>query len=559
MSKHEQDAAAQTDSKIVNSDTAATVDLTAYQSGPAVIRETRDIALPVGKSKVYIGGLPKTFVPNSQTIVSVEGSGKFHVGQRSLRPANLSSAAILAQSVGSKITLIEETKAGNERRTTGTLEHIVDGRIAVLTVRGKTVLMPLTTKYALANGIPAGLSNLTILALEPNVERAGDFRLKLLYEAEGVNWTPWYEVFYNHAAGKLERFACYVDLTNDSGATFGDAGIKLIAGNNYSDAANRQRQGHGMRKMAAPMSFAAGARGGAALEMADFSVETAESENVGDQKMYKLTETVTLENGVPNSPALVNFAGVPVLHEYHAHESFGGQDGYYLLDGDNPADLPKEPVSVKLRLCNQKANGMGTALPPGEVRIFEPDSSGELQKTDSARVNGHIAEGEEFVLDLRNPARDLKVQRQLVAYKEDPKAPEKDEDAGETHPIKPLGGPNVGRPGFGMQAEIAESASEEEATSEAGAKKKTRKAKPKARYAEATREITVLNFKDTAVEVVIHDRVPANAKLVTKSHEFVKFQDNVGTGSFRVTVPAKSEHAVAGEFKVRYAIKYRIN
>lgn len=553
MSNTTQDTASASSSAIVKSDVASTVELTAYESGPAVIRETRDITLPQGKSKVYIGGLPKTFVPNSQTIVAVQGSGKFRVGQRSLRPANLSSQAILAKSVGTKITLIEETKAGTERRTTGVLEHIVDNRIAVLRVRGQIVLIPLTTKFALSNGIPAGLSDLTILALEPNVETAGDFRIKLLYETEAVNWTPWYEVFYNRAAGKLERFACYVDLTNESGATFNDAGIKLISGNNFSDAANRARPKNARYAMAA-MAPMGGARAASLEAVADFSQDSAESESVGDQKMYKLTEPVTLENGVPNSPALVFFGDVPVVHEYHAYEA--GQD-YYTLDSDNPSDLPKLPVSVKLRLCNQKGNGLGAPLPPGEVRIFEPDSTGELQKTDSARVSDHVADGEEFALDLRNPARDIKVQRQLVTYKEDPEAP-KDEPETQ-HPIKPQGGPNVGQPNFGARAEmIAEGAEGSEEASEAGGKKK-RARKPKARYAEATREITVLNFKDTAVEVVVHDSVPANAKLLDKSHDFVKFADKAGSGCFRVTVPGKNEASVAGEFKIRYQIKYRIN
>lgn len=551
----------------VTSETASTVELTAYQSGPAVIRETRVLTLPEGRSRVFIGGLPKQFVPNSQTIVSVAGSGSFRVGQRSLRPANLSQHTMLTQSVGKKITLIEETKAGTERRITGTLEHIVDNRIAVLRVRGQKVLVvPITSKFELEN-VPAGLSNLTILAMEPNVEKAGEFHLKLLYESEGINWTPWYEVFYNQKTGKLERFACYVDLANESGTNFDNAGIKLIAGYNHSDAANRSRA-KGYRAAAAPMALSAmggGARG-AALESADFSVDSAESETVGEQKMYRLTDPVSLENGVPNSPALVFFGGVPVVHEYHANNP--GQ--YYRLDSDNPADLPKLPVNVKLRLCNSEANGLGAPLPPGDVRIFEADSQGELQKTDSAFVSGHVAVGEEFSLDLRNPARDIKVTRQQVSYKEDPKPAEEttgtDEgnDGGEPHPIHPIrpqagvmGGPNVGRPDFGLRAEIAESAAEggESGTSK---KKRTRKAKPKPRYAEEVREITVFNFKDTAVEVVIHDHIPADAKVLNKSHEFVKFGETNGSGAFRVEVPAKGESAIAGEFKVRYGIRYRI-
>ena len=548
----------------ITSDKASTVELTAYQSGPAVIRETRVLQLPAGRSKVFIGGLPKRFVPNSQTIVSVGGSGSFHVGQRSLRPANLTQQTMLAQSVGSKITLIEETKAGRERRITGTLEHIVDNRIAVLRVKGNKVLVvPITAKFELGN-VPAGLSNLTILALEPNVEKAGEFHLKLLYESEGVNWTPWYEVFYNQKTGKLERFACYVDLGNESGTNFPDAGIKLIAGHNESDAANRARS-KGVRAAAAPMMAMSALGGGhPGLESADFSVDSAESESVGEQKMYRLTDRVSLENGVPNSPALVFFGNVPVVHEYHANNP--GQ--YFRLDGDNPADLPKLPVNVKLRLCNSGANGLGAPLPPGDVRIFEADSQGELQKTDSAFLSGHVAVGEEFSIDLRNPARDIKITRQQVSYKEDPKPVEEEatEDngngGGSEHPIRPqvgvTGGPNVGRPDFAARQELLENATEGDATN-GGKKKRARKAKPKPRYAEEVREITILNFKDTAVEVVVHDYIPANAKIVDKSHEFVKFGDSTGSGSFRVEVPAKNESAIAGEFKVRYEIRYRIN
>jgi len=544
----------------ITSDNASTVELTAYQSGPAVIRETRVLQLPTGRSRVFIGGLPKRFVPNSQTIVSVAGSGTFRVGQRSLRPANLTQQTMLAQSVGSKITLIEETKAGNERRITGTLEHIVDNRIAVLRVRGgKVLVVPITAKFELGN-VPAGLSNLTVLAMEPNVEKAGEFHLKLLYESEGVNWTPWYEVFYNQKAGKLERFACYVDLGNESGTDFPDAGIKLIAGHNESDAANRARS-KGIRAAAAPMMAMSAMGGGrAALESADFSVDSAESESVGEQKMYRLTDRVTLENGVPNSPALVFFGNVPVVHEYHANNP--GQ--YFRLDGDNPADLPKLPVSVKLRLCNSDANGLGAPLPPGDVRIFEADSQGELQKTDSAFLGGHIAVGEEFSIDLRNPARDIKVTRQQVSYKEDPKPVEEEEvvetdegDGGdESVTMRPMvgvtGGPNVGRPDFGRRTEILEHAP-------TGDGKEKKKLKPKPRFAEETREITVYNYKDTGVEVVIHDYVPADAELLDKSHEFIKFGDSTGTGTFRVEVPGKNESAIAGEFKVRYGIRYRIN
>ncbi len=510
-------------SDVVSSDKPTSIDLTAYTSGPAVIREVRTVKLPKGKSKVYIGGLPKSFVGGSQTIVSVGGSGKIKFGKRSLRLANLTGNALLQKSVGSEITLIEETKGGSERKTTGKLEHIVDGRIAVLTVKGKTVVMPITSKYELGNGIPAGLSNLSILAVEPEVEQEGTFNIKLLYEATGINWTPVYELFYDRKKGTLDRLACFLDLPNESGTDL-NATVKLIAGHNHSDAANRRVAKHAAPQYAA---LAGGARGMQESFQADAEVEFegAESETVGDAKMYKLTDEHLLENGVPNNPALFVASGVPVKHEYHSYD----HSGYDLLDGDNTADLNKVGATIKLRGKNNKDNKLGTDMPAASVRVFEPDSQGEMQKTQTASVDAHVSVGEDFCLTLRNPSKDIKVTRQLISFTEDPE-------------------PEV-----------------EEETETVG-KKKTRKTiKVKPRYRTEEREIVVYNFSDDAAEVHVHDSVGVKElDWLKKSHDFITV-NGTGNGTYVVKVAAKSKSddkdakSEPGTFKISYNAKWRIN
>jgi hypothetical protein len=544
---------------VVKNDEASATNLTAYQAGPAVVRENRVLTLGKGRSRVFIGGLPSQFVEGSSTVVSVKGTGKFKLGAKSLRPANLTQQALLHQSIGSKITLIEESKAGEERKIEGELVHIVDGRYAVLKTKneGEAVLVvPLTQKFELNNGIPAGLSNLTVLVMEPTVETAGEFDMKLLYETNGINWAPWFEVFYNAKTKKLDRFACYVDITNNSGAKIENAVLKLIAGTNNSDAANRAaRKGRGGVRMAAmAMSASLESAGGGGMEMADFSQEAAEVESVGEQKMYKLVDPVTLENGVPNSPALVFCTDVPVEHEYHAHHGY-----YQSLDGENREDLPKQPVMVKLRLMNSAAKNLGQALPPGSVRIFEPDSAGEMQKTDSSQVTQHVAVDEAFALDLRTPCRDLKHTRELIDWREDPAEVEDEVE------VTPEGGletdtdEDAGDATEALTPRITAMMPAMSAAVEGGAdKKKKEKKQPKPRFREEEREIVLHNFKDEAVEVIVHENVPHNAEFLTKSQDFAKFNAGQGNGTFKVTVPAKSEKA-CGSASVKYRIKYRIN
>lgn len=548
---------------IVKNDEASAVNLTAYQAGPAVVRENRELTLGTGQSRVFIGGLPSQFVEGSATVVSVKGEGKFKLGAKSLRPANLTQQALLHMSIGSKITLIEESKAGEERRIEGELCHIVDGRYAVLKTKteGDAVLVvPLTQKFELNNGIPAGLSNLTVLVMEPTVEKAGDFDMKLLYETNGINWTPWFEVFYNAKTKKLSRFACYVDITNDSGAKIENAVLKLIAGTNNSDAANRNaRKGRGAMRMAAAAPMMASLESAGGGMEADFSQDSAQVESVGEQKMYKLPDPVTLENGISNSPALVFCTDVPVdEHEYHAYQNY-----FQSLDGDNVADLQKLPVMVKLRLLNSAAKNLGQALPAGSVRVFEPDSSGEMQKTDSSQVTKPVAVDEGFTLDLRNPCSDLKHTRQLIDWKEDPAEvedevevtpegglPDSDDEAGDDA-TEVMRAPSLTAMMPTMSAAV-------EGGPVVADKKKKEKKQPKPRFREEEREIVLHNFKDEAVEVIVHENVPHNAEFLKKSQDFAKFNAGQGNGTFKVSVPAKSEK-VCGSASVRYRIKYRIN
>src|SRR5579885_1938324 len=123
--------------KVFKSDGPASLTLTAYESGPAVIREVRKLSLTSGICRIYIGGLPKQFVQNSQSVTGVTGSGKFKVRQRSLRPANMTFPALLAQSIGKSIVLLEDVpNSSTPRRTEGVLKTIVDNRYAVLETTG---------------------------------------------------------------------------------------------------------------------------------------------------------------------------------------------------------------------------------------------------------------------------------------------------------------------------------------------------------------------------------------------------------------------------------------
>lgn len=550
-------------SKLVISDAPATTVLTVYQHGPAVVNESRVVSLEKGRSNVQLDGLPLTFVSGSLSLDKADGPGKFTLHTSTFREATLTTENILAKSVGKDVCVIEQTRHG-EVHHRGTLLYIIDGHTAVLEVAtgtaGKKVhLVNLTGQYDLMGGIPEGLSPLSSLVMDVSATKNGDYNLASLYEAENLQWRPWYEFILDRDSGKLERLACYVELTNESGTDMNDATLSLIAGANHSvnaQAKNRGFERGGVRMAAmAPQAMTESAGGGMDYQEADV-------ENVGDQPMYTLPDAVTLVNGETQNPALVFAQNVDYTQELHLH---GGHGYYWSGDAVDVESLSKTGLKVRLRVRNVSTNSLGVPLPPAQGRVLERDSRGNLQKTDKTGINGHVAAKEEFELWLEKLSKGVKASRQLTFQHIDPEPPEEDESAVDEGGLPDDDAPRM-RP-MNAAAEVEPSVGatviddgKQDRIRRSIAKKPKEKKKPEPRFQEEERVIRVYNYGDEPVDnVFIHENVPVNAQWLTGTgRNFNRMNENNSAGHFQVIVP-KSEGEQPGMIEVRYRIKWQIN
>ena len=265
--------------------------------------------------------------------------------------------------------------------------------------------------------------------------------------------------------------------------------------------------------------------GGGGLESASFGADNAEVEDVGEQKLYTLPDSLDLDNGESKQTILFLAEDVPVKPQYSLPAS-----GYY---AQNQQDESKLPVYVRLKVKNNKAGKLGVALPSGSVNIFEPDSSGALQRTDSSSVSSHVAAGEDFSLALSTPARDVKAVRRLLREKEDPRV------------VRPVPTPAPSpTPSMSMTPAVAPSG---------GIVAAVDADKPAPRYREEERQIEVFNYKDRDVEVVVSEYLPTNELEFIKPIDGVKsFTEVQGSGTIVVAVPKN------GSVTVSYAIKFRV-
>ncbi len=494
MSTNSKNAAAQ-----VVSPSPSTSEITIYTGGPAIVREERQVALAEGKSSITLDGLPETYVPGSLTISKVAGASQLKLAAFSYRPATLSLETILEKAIGEQIAL-----TSGDTTISGKLRYIIGNQL-VLEQDGKAVVVVNDGSLSVDAAVLAGISTTASVRLDTQGQ-AGDFKMGIMYASEGLSWTPRFEAYYDAKNEKLSRFACWVDIVNNTGAALAETKFQLIAGYNsgYQQNYNARNRGGGrVMAMAASMPMGGG------LESASF--DAADVDTVGEQKLYTLPNELAVANGETKTTALMLAEDVPVKAEYIL-----GMGKYVPTAHLRRQD--KLPVNVRLKLTNSSASKLGVALPPGQVNFFEPDSKGSLQRTDTCQVSTHIASGETFELLLPTPSRDIKAQRRIVSTKDDP-MPE------------------------------AEAAPVAAATTVAPAEKK----KEVPRFRKESRELTVFNFKDKEVEVTVSDHLPPDAEFVKPIGSSVKNLSTVnGAANFVVAVPA------GGEAKVAYTIKFRI-
>lgn len=477
------------------------IELTIYQGGgQAVIQEARLLQLQAGNNSVLLEGIPTTYQTGTLRVTSVAGKGKMKLGPADYQEANQDLNNVLCESVGSKVSVQLESQSGRVNTFHGTLIAVLGNVCAVKRDDNKRTLLVPFTQLELQDGLPENLSDTPSLVMNPQVEQSGEFTVGLLYEAHGFSWTPRYGVFYDDEKQVVTALDCTVTIVNQSGANFKDAVVKLMAGSNAG-----QHGGGGYLESAAPAAFS----------RASMSHDSVSAETVGTMKMYAMPERITLSKGKIPQCTLFSSENIPVKRTFVV-------TGNYRRAGV----CEKLPVNVRLAFENSEAKKLGFAFPAGEVDIFQTDKSGKSQKTGTAGL-GATAAGEDFKLTF-GPSSDVKAESKLVKNWEDPK------------PELPAG-PRPGTPEYtGDKGDaMAYAAAEAEALTAP-------------RFSYQQREITINNYKDKPVEVLVSENFGHGELHVAPRN--ASFQsDGSQTQTALLTIPA------SGKLTLSYTVRFKLN
>jgi len=207
--------------------------------------------------------------------------------------------------------------------------------------------------------LPEGLITKPTLVWKLATEKVGQQLIEVAYQTAGINWQADYNAVLNPNDTKLD-LGGWVTINNQSGTTYKDAKLKLIAGD-----VRRVEQGLPAPSGAARMLKAAVADEAGFQEKSFF-----------EYHLYTLGRSATVAQNQTKQIELLKAGDVPVKKVF----LYDGAPQYRFYGGLNQSanygsEEGNKKVNVVIEVKNSKDNNIGMALPKGKVRLYKRDEA----------------------------------------------------------------------------------------------------------------------------------------------------------------------------------------
>jgi hypothetical protein len=342
--------------------------LTIYNQNFAVVRDTVPLDLKSGANAVVYSGATAQVEPDSVILRDPAGKHSLQLLEQNYRNDPVSQELLLSLFEGKTIDFQNERMKDNTQT-----REIIPGKIIrsgfvpgggneqpIIEVDGKL-------QFTLP-GQPLfpDLGNDTILKPAFNwllqSGQPGKFDAEVGYVTGGFDWSASYNLV-SPEKGDLVDLVGWITMNNNSGKTFENAKIKLMAGdvNKIQPPQIRYRM---------VQSLAAGAMN----ENAPAVTEKAFDEF----HLYSIARPTTLHDHETKQVGFVHAEKMyaPTIYVY---DGAAGYQFYGLNYDQGYGTEENKKISVMREFVNAETNQLGIALPAGKLRFYRRDDDGQLQ------------------------------------------------------------------------------------------------------------------------------------------------------------------------------------
>lgn len=366
--------------------------------GYAVIKQVRTIDLAQGRGETRFDDVAAYIDPTTVQFVSLTDPGGTRVLEQDFRFDLVDPSKLLRKRLGQSITLDGQIVK---------LLGLQSGGMVVQDSEGSIFY-----KQGM-NGVKFDASIADDMVIKPTLswdlvaERGGEHQTRVSYQAAGITWWADYNLVFtpgedaNH--GSLD-VGSWVSILNQSGATFEDAQLKLIAGD-----VNRAPQGN---------QYARNERARGAM-VADMAMEKGfEEKSFFEYHLYTLGRPTTIVDASTKQVELFETARSVPAEKVLVFDGLGGQWNYWGYGRQTNRALGQgiEPkVEVYLKFTNGEEDGLGVPLPAGRIRVSQMDTADGSLEFIGEDVIDHTPREEEILIKLGN-AFDIVGERTQVDF-----------------------------------------------------------------------------------------------------------------------------------------------
>jgi hypothetical protein len=329
--------------------------------GYALVRDDRDVAIKQGRSQLPFTDVAALIDPTTVTFASLTDPST-RVLEQNFQFDLVSTQKLLLKFIDRQIT-VDKSNGTSVTPITGTLLSAVDG-IVLRDKDGSIYSLPAYTSVRFPD-LPGGLNTKPTLVWDIQSPTGGNHKARVTYQTGGITWWADYNLIFNEGADAnsgLLDLSAWVSIINQSGASYQDAKLKLIAGD-----VNRVQPAMDTRVRREVLMKAAEAQ----ADLAGFV-----QKDFFEFHLYTLGRKTTLPDNSTKQIELFDQAKqIPakkVLLYYGAVQPYFYPSPY--TDRNMGVEMNKK-VDVYLEFKNDRQFGLGVPLPAGRLRVSQLDKA----------------------------------------------------------------------------------------------------------------------------------------------------------------------------------------
>lgn len=341
-------------------------DPSAYLPGYAVVREIRPVEMGAGQNRIAFADVASGIDPTTVAFKSITSPDTAVLEQN--YEFDLASAdKMLAKCLGKDVLINRRVGGGDNRQTETIMARLLsfdESNFVLEDTRNKQLPYSIIPRgYDIAEiklfGNQTGLITKPTLVWKVDAPKAGLQDVQVTYQTDGLTWRADYALLLNET-DSAANVSAWVSILNESGASYPNAKLKLVAG----DVQRLARQQEG--------PIATGGLGGGEAAKPAFAEKA-----FFEYHLYTLDRPSSLANHSTKQLELFPPRDKVALEKAYVY--YGAPSEFRHLFLPEPqmdrrwGTQMNKQVDVYLQIQNSQKQGLGLPLPAGRVRVYKTD------------------------------------------------------------------------------------------------------------------------------------------------------------------------------------------